>query len=78
MMPVMNGGELIARLRAEPATGAIPVLLVSASINPETVPEADAFLRKPFQPAAARARAVAARIGGLRWSESAPATRGST
>lgn len=48
MMPVMDGGELIARLRADPKTEAIPILLVSA--NPNHTAGADAILRKPFDP----------------------------
>jgi len=50
MMPLMNGGELIARLRANPATSEIPVILVSASPGSERRTEADAFFRKPFDP----------------------------
>ena len=51
MMPLMNGGELIARLRANPATADIPVILVSSSPGAERRTSADAFLRKPFDPA---------------------------
>lgn len=47
MMPVMNGRELIERLRADPATAGIPIVVVSA--NPRApLPEADARLGKPF------------------------------
>jgi CheY-like chemotaxis protein len=49
MMPLMNGGELIARLRANPATAG-PVILVSASPGSERKTEAEAFFRKPFDP----------------------------
>ncbi len=48
MMPLMNGGELIARLRANPATAEVPVILVSASPGSERRTAADAFFRKPF------------------------------
>jgi len=48
MMPLMNGGELIARLRANPATAGVPVILVSASPGSDRKTEADAFFRKPF------------------------------
>lgn len=48
MMPLMNGGEFIARLRANPATADLPVILVSASPGSERKTEADAFFRKPF------------------------------
>jgi len=50
MMPVMNGGELISRLRANPATTGLPVILVSASPGSERRTGADAFFRKPFSP----------------------------
>ena len=46
MMPVMDGRELIRRLRADNASARIPVLLVSA--NPDGAVGADAVLRKPF------------------------------
>jgi CheY-like chemotaxis protein len=51
MMPLMNGGELIARVRANPSTAAVPVILVSSSPGSERRTEADAFFRKPFDPA---------------------------
>jgi CheY-like chemotaxis protein len=51
MMPLMNGGELIARLRANPATRDVPVILVSSSPGSERRTAADAFFRKPFDPA---------------------------
>ena len=50
MMPLMNGGELIARLRANPATADVPVILVSSSPGSERRTGADAFFRKPFDP----------------------------
>ena len=50
MMPLMNGGELIGRLRANPATRALPVILVSSSPGSERKTAADAFIRKPFDP----------------------------
>jgi CheY-like chemotaxis protein len=51
MMPLMNGGELIARVRANPATATLPVILVSASPGSERKTGADVFMRKPFDPA---------------------------
>jgi two-component system chemotaxis response regulator CheY len=48
MMPVMNGAELMARLRADPVMSGIPVLAVSG--NPDQADEADATLAKPFEP----------------------------
>jgi two-component system chemotaxis response regulator CheY len=50
MMPRMNGGELIERLRRNPASAAIPIILVSASPRSEQRTEADAFFHKPFDP----------------------------
>ena len=49
MMPVMDGGELISRLRANPETTDIPIVLVTASaiVAGEGV---DVMLRKPFEP----------------------------
>ena len=47
MMPVMGGVELIRRLRADPATAAIPILSVSSDWY--LAVEADAALAKPYQ-----------------------------
>ncbi|MBA3736448.1 MAG: hybrid sensor histidine kinase/response regulator [Actinobacteria bacterium] len=47
MMPVMGGRELVERLRANPETARIPILVVSANAS-AVVPGADAALRKPF------------------------------
>ena len=48
MMPVMNGAELMARLRADPVMSGIPILAVTG--NPDRAGEADATLAKPFEP----------------------------
>jgi CheY-like chemotaxis protein len=48
MMPVMDGQELIQRVRAESQIAHTPVLLLSA--NPDMVVGADAVLRKPVDP----------------------------
>jgi CheY-like chemotaxis protein len=49
MMPVMSGRELIERLRKDPQTAGIPIVVVSA--NPSAAVEAvDAVLAKPFDP----------------------------
>jgi CheY-like chemotaxis protein len=48
MMPVMNGGEFIARLRADTVMSGIPILAVTG--DPERAGEADATLAKPFEP----------------------------
>ncbi|MEV8506814.1 response regulator [Actinoplanes sp. NPDC051475] len=47
MMPVMGGVELLRRLRADPATAAIPVLSVSGDW--QLAVDADAALAKPYQ-----------------------------
>jgi CheY-like chemotaxis protein len=47
MMPVMGGLELIRRLRAEPATAHIPVLVVSGDIH--LADAADAVVHKPYK-----------------------------
>ena len=48
MMPVMAGADLIERLRADPATAEIPIVVVSATGSLAT--SADIVLRKPFEP----------------------------
>ncbi|GIF16249.1 response regulator [Actinoplanes teichomyceticus] len=54
MMPVMDGVELIRRLRADPATMTIPILSVSSDWH--LAVHADAALAKPYE----RAQLVAA------------------
>ena len=50
MMPVLGGAELCRRLKAEPDTAAIPVILMSAAgARPAWAAGADAFIAKPFQ-----------------------------
>jgi CheY-like chemotaxis protein len=49
MMPVMSGRELIERLRGDPVTAGVPIVIVSA--NPRSALDvADAVLGKPFDP----------------------------
>lgn len=47
MMPVMDGNELIRRLRSEPATAGIPIL--AASGDPHLAVGADAVISKPYK-----------------------------
>jgi CheY-like chemotaxis protein len=58
MMPRMNGGELIARLRRNPRTEKIPIILISSSPGSEQKTTADMFFRKPFDPEALTACAA--------------------
>jgi CheY-like chemotaxis protein len=55
MMPIMNGNEFIRRLRSEPRTASIPIVVVSANAEAAegvTASErADALMSKPFIPA---------------------------
>jgi RNA polymerase sigma-B factor len=48
MMPVMNGREMIARLRADASTAAIPIVVLSAEANLAAL-RADAAIAKPFR-----------------------------
>jgi two-component system chemotaxis response regulator CheY len=50
MMPVMDGRELISRLRADPATARLPILLVSSSEGASRIEGADRFMQKPLNP----------------------------
>jgi CheY-like chemotaxis protein len=66
MMPVLNGAELLRRLRAEPRWAQLPVVLISAAPVDEGVRAlADAFLTKPFD-LAALLDTVAALLSGSR------------
>lgn len=49
-MPEMSGLELSERLRADPSTAQLPILLMSGSLRCEVARGAsyDGFLRKPF------------------------------
>jgi two-component system phosphate regulon response regulator PhoB len=46
MMPVMNGGELIERLRGDERTAAIPIILLTGTRG--TTAPADVTVSKPF------------------------------
>ena len=55
MMPLMNGGELIARLRRNPATAAIPIILVSSSPGSERRTDGGRVLPQAVRPRRAHA-----------------------
>lgn len=49
MMPGMDGREVSRRIKQDPATSGIPVLLFSAAPNPDLAEaRADGFMPKPF------------------------------
>ena len=48
MMPVLDGLELVRRLRADPETAAIPVVVLSSHATATS--GADATFAKPFRP----------------------------
>lgn len=61
MMPVMNGHELLQRIKADAALRDLPVILISALDDADTIASgiemgADDHLPKPFNPAILRAR----------------------
>jgi CheY-like chemotaxis protein len=70
-LPDMHGGEVLRRLRADPRTARVPVVVISADATPRTVEAlraggADAFLTKPLDVRAFLAtveRALAGRAG---------------
>ena len=53
-MPVMNGEEMLRRLRAEPETASLPVIVVSTESSETRVAALEelgvAFVHKPFAP----------------------------
>jgi two-component system, chemotaxis family, chemotaxis protein CheY len=53
-MPVMNGEEMLRRLRAEPETAALPVIIVSTESSETRVHALEelgvSFVHKPFAP----------------------------
>ena len=51
MMPLMNGGEMVARIRAMPAYGKVPIVMTSATDVRQAEKYSahyDAFFRKPY------------------------------
>ena len=62
MMPALDGREVVHRMRAQPRTAAIPVILMSAVATPASLPDGVTYLPKPFD-LDHLLRAVADRIG---------------
>ena len=67
-MPVLDGIKLIEKLRSEPATAGIPIMVVSsadATRNVQTFARVDSVVKKPFDAAdiARRIRALAGNSG---------------
>ena len=55
MMPMVDGIEVLRRIRANPGMGSTPVLLLSAKAQAKDIEDgmaagADAYLTKPFEP----------------------------
>ncbi len=49
VMPVMDGAEMLARMRGDPALAGVPVVLMTAAAQKEPAETgAEAFLSKPF------------------------------
>jgi anti-sigma regulatory factor (Ser/Thr protein kinase) len=79
MMPRIDGFELLRRLRADPGTRDIPVIMLTARAGQEASVEgldagADDYLAKPFrtEELIARVRVVLERIGGRRGTAPLP------
>ncbi|UCM90501.1 response regulator [Streptomyces marincola] len=51
VMPRLDGTRTVGRLRVDPRTAAIPLVLVSASAGDGAPAGIDALLAKPFEPA---------------------------
>jgi response regulator RpfG family c-di-GMP phosphodiesterase len=60
----MNGIEFCARLKSDPATAHIPVVLLTGSVEHAQTSQADSFLTKPFSPLELLA-VVERLVGGL-------------
>jgi DNA-binding response OmpR family regulator len=64
MMPKMDGYETARRLRAQPTTSVLPIIMLTARAQEDDIARgfaagADDYLRKPFSPQELRARVQA-------------------
>ncbi len=74
MLPDVDGFEVLTRLRAESANNQMPVLILSARADPDTIKEglalgADGYLTKPYLPNTLTSRVRAALAQGRRPQE---------
>lgn len=58
-LPLMDGFELVSRVRSQPHFANLPILMISGDVDPETPRRAlrigaDAFFPKPYSPSAVR------------------------
>ena len=68
-MPMMDGAELIQRLRADQATAGLPIILITAyAVLPATTGLADETIPKPFAPERV-VETVTKLLGGRRASD---------
>jgi len=76
-MPMMDGAELIQRLRADDATSGMPIILITAyAVLPATADLADETIPKPFAPERV-VETVTKLLGGRRASDQpGPASNG--
>ena len=64
VMPGLDGGQVLARLKADPKTAGLPVVMVSSLDQDESVARcieagAEDYVAKPFNPTFLRARIAA-------------------
>ena len=68
-MPMMDGAELIQRLRSDDGTSALPIILITAyAVLPTTADLADETIPKPFAPERV-VETVTKLLGGRRASD---------
>lgn len=73
-MPMMDGAELIMKLRSDEATAGMPIILITAyAVLPDTTELADATIPKPFAPE--RVVATVTRLLGGRRATDRPAVQ---